>query len=149
MQFFSNLRFPTLWCGIKPLDHEDVAQKMFWSCFVPLERSFIWDVQLEMRQLKFLQPNLWASLRLPQFRLSPSMVQPPCLEPRATTDWGGKGRGGGFVWLRAPCVDLEGNSFVRSSVQVMYGDDTGSSWKRGQIAFLLWSHLRIQCARVL
>ena len=40
VEFFSNLRFPTLWCGIKPLDHEDVAQKTFWFYFVPLELSF-------------------------------------------------------------------------------------------------------------
>ena len=95
---FLESAFPTLWCGIKPLDHENVAQKN--SGFV-------------------LQQNLWASLPLPQFRLPPSMVQPPSLKIRATTDWGGgEGRGKGFVWLHARCVDLGGNSFVRLPVQV-------------------------------
>ena len=72
---------------------------MFWFYFVPLELSFIWDVQLEMRQRKFCKQNLWASLPLPQFRLSPSMVQPPCLEPKASTDWGGGAGRGVCLWI--------------------------------------------------
>ena len=99
-----------------------------------------------MRQRKFLQQNLWASLPLPQFRLSPSMVQPPCLEPKATTDWGG--RGGAGVCLAACTVcGFGGELFcwvVRPSL--MYGEIQALAEKGGNSVFGLVAPPNPMCA---